>query len=93
MVQNNSLPFNKYSYLATHNSFAIGGKDFQTDGFRLTFVNQEDTITQQLNVTILISDFTYSRTSYYYCYGYGYGLMIMVNVLFAIYIYNGAEWG
>ncbi|CAA3012343.1 PI-PLC X domain-containing At5g67130 [Olea europaea subsp. europaea] len=41
---NNSLPFNKYAFLTTHNAFAID------DGVpRLTFTNQEDNITQQLN--------------------------------------------
>ncbi|KAL5713830.1 hypothetical protein ACHQM5_015872 [Ranunculus cassubicifolius] len=41
---NNSLPFNKYAFLTTHNAFAI------TDGVaRLTTMNQEDSITQQLN--------------------------------------------
>ncbi|KAF5208402.1 Pi-plc x domain-containing protein [Thalictrum thalictroides] len=41
---NNSLPFNKYAFLTTHNSYAIeDGKP------RLTFTNQEDSITQQLN--------------------------------------------
>ncbi|KAL2499846.1 PLC-like phosphodiesterases superfamily protein [Abeliophyllum distichum] len=40
---NNSLPFNKYAFLTTHNAFAID------DGVpRLTFTNQEDNITQQL---------------------------------------------
>ncbi|KAK4850941.1 hypothetical protein QYF36_011205 [Acer negundo] len=41
---NNSLPLNKYAFLTTHNAFAID------DGVpRLTFTNQEDSITQQLN--------------------------------------------
>ncbi|GER47426.1 PLC-like phosphodiesterases superfamily protein [Striga asiatica] len=41
---NNSLPFNKYAFLTTHNSFAIdNGK------LKLTLTNQEDTISQQLN--------------------------------------------
>ncbi|KAK1430577.1 hypothetical protein QVD17_13418 [Tagetes erecta] len=40
-----SLPFNKYSFLTTHNAFAID------DGTpRLTPTNQEDNVTQQLNV-------------------------------------------
>lgn len=43
--QNNSLPFNKYAFLTTHNAFAID------DGVpRLALTNQEDNITQQLNV-------------------------------------------
>ncbi|EXB77661.1 hypothetical protein L484_018177 [Morus notabilis] len=41
---NNSLPFNKYAFLTTHNAFAID------DGApRLTVTNQEDSVTQQLN--------------------------------------------
>ncbi|KVH92664.1 hypothetical protein Ccrd_005330 [Cynara cardunculus var. scolymus] len=41
---NNSLPFNKYAFLTTHNAFAID------DGTpRVAPTNQEDSITQQLN--------------------------------------------
>lgn len=40
---NNSLSFNKYAFLTTHNAFAIN------DGTpRFTFTNQEDSVTQQL---------------------------------------------
>ncbi|KAL0540642.1 hypothetical protein IC582_020652 [Cucumis melo] len=46
---NNSLPFNKYAYLSTHNSFAIEGEPSQTGVPRVTLNNQEDTISQQLN--------------------------------------------
>ncbi|XP_012855273.1 PREDICTED: PI-PLC X domain-containing protein At5g67130-like [Erythranthe guttata] len=46
---NNSLPFNKYAFLATHNSFAIEGEPSHTGVPRITPTNQEDTITQQLN--------------------------------------------
>ncbi|KAH7443063.1 hypothetical protein KP509_02G017500 [Ceratopteris richardii] len=42
------LAFNKYSWLTTHNSFAILGEPSQT-GPRTTFYNQEDTVTDQLN--------------------------------------------
>lgn len=43
--QNNSLSFNKYAFLTTHNAFAIN------DGTpRFTFTNQEDSVTQQLKV-------------------------------------------
>lgn len=48
--QNTSLPFNKYAYLATHNSFAIKGEHSRIGKPRVTFPNQEDTITEQLNV-------------------------------------------
>ncbi|KAG7654184.1 PLC-like phosphodiesterase TIM beta/alpha-barrel domain superfamily [Arabidopsis suecica] len=41
-VVNNSMPFNKYAFLTTHNSYAIEGKP-------LHVATQEDTIVQQLN--------------------------------------------
>ncbi|PQM37748.1 hypothetical protein Pyn_01470 [Prunus yedoensis var. nudiflora] len=47
--KNNSLPFNKYAFLTTHNAFAIEGEPSHTGIPRVTFTNQEDTITQQLN--------------------------------------------
>lgn len=48
---NYSLPYNKYAYLTTHNSFAITGKTLHPDAekLRLTFTNQEDSVTNQLN--------------------------------------------
>ncbi|KAK9277533.1 hypothetical protein L1049_007077 [Liquidambar formosana] len=46
---NNSLPFNKYAFLTTHNSFAITGEPSHTRVPRVTFTNQEDNIMQQLN--------------------------------------------
>ncbi|XP_028550166.1 PI-PLC X domain-containing protein At5g67130 [Dendrobium catenatum] len=46
---NNSMPFNKYAYLTTHNSYAIVGEPSHTGVPRSTFTNQEDTVTQQLN--------------------------------------------
>ncbi|KAJ7971110.1 PI-PLC X domain-containing protein [Quillaja saponaria] len=46
---NNSLPFNKYAFLTTHNAYAIEGEPSHTGVPRLTFTNQEDSITQQLN--------------------------------------------
>ncbi|KAK2636024.1 hypothetical protein Ddye_030816 [Dipteronia dyeriana] len=46
---NNSLPFNKYAFLTTHNSFAIDGEPSHTGIPRLTLPNQEDNVTQQLN--------------------------------------------
>jgi hypothetical protein len=49
-LTNNSLPFNKYAYLTTHNSFAIVGEPSHTGVPRITFDNQEDTVTDQLNV-------------------------------------------
>ncbi|BBM98196.1 hypothetical protein MPTK1_1g11610 [Marchantia polymorpha subsp. ruderalis] len=43
-----SLPFNKVAWLTTHNSFAIVGAPELT-GPRITFYNQEDSVTDQLN--------------------------------------------
>ncbi|XP_021756555.1 PI-PLC X domain-containing protein At5g67130-like [Chenopodium quinoa] len=45
---NDSLPFNKYAFLTTHNSFAIEGERHNTKAPRVTFRNQEDSVTQQL---------------------------------------------
>ncbi|KAH7374012.1 hypothetical protein KP509_17G083600 [Ceratopteris richardii] len=42
------LPFNRYSWLTTHNSFSIVGEPMLT-GPRFTFYNQQDSITNQLN--------------------------------------------
>ncbi|KAI4346702.1 hypothetical protein L6164_007575 [Bauhinia variegata] len=46
---NNSLPFNKYAFLTTHNAFAIDGEPSHTGIPRITVDNQEDSITHQLN--------------------------------------------
>ncbi|XWS47498.1 hypothetical protein CRYUN_Cryun14cG0157300 [Craigia yunnanensis] len=46
---NNSLPFNKYAFLTTHNAYAIDGYPLHTPVPRVTFTNQEDSITDQLN--------------------------------------------
>ncbi|KAH7846773.1 hypothetical protein Vadar_017981 [Vaccinium darrowii] len=48
-AENDSLPFNKYAFLTTHNSYAIDGEPSHTGVPRLTFTNQEDNVTQQLN--------------------------------------------
>lgn len=49
-LQNSSLPFNKYAFLTTHNAFSIEGEPSHTGIPRITPTNQEDNITQQLNV-------------------------------------------
>ncbi|XP_077210315.1 PLC-like phosphodiesterases superfamily protein isoform X2 [Tasmannia lanceolata] len=46
---NNSLPFNKYAFLTTHNAYAIDGEPSHTGVPRVTFTNQEDNVTEQLN--------------------------------------------
>ncbi|XVF81759.1 hypothetical protein PTKIN_Ptkin15bG0182100 [Pterospermum kingtungense] len=47
---NNSLPFNKYAFLTTHNAYAIDGYPLHTPVPCVTFRNQEDMITDQLNM-------------------------------------------
>ncbi|KAM3252737.1 PI-PLC X domain-containing protein [Capsicum annuum] len=42
------LPFNKYSWLVTHNAFSIVNAPLLTGPQRITFYNQEDTVTNQL---------------------------------------------
>ncbi|KAE8735873.1 PI-PLC X domain-containing protein [Hibiscus syriacus] len=44
----NGLPFNKYSWLTTHNSFALKGAKSETGSALLSPTNQEDSITNQL---------------------------------------------
>lgn len=46
----NGLPFNKYSWLTTHNSYAITGANSATGSILLSPKNQEDSITNQLKV-------------------------------------------
>ncbi|KAK3020012.1 hypothetical protein RJ639_004972 [Escallonia herrerae] len=48
MEQINELPFNKYSWLVTHNAFSIVDAPLLTGAQRVTFYNQEDTVTNQL---------------------------------------------
>ncbi|GAY44240.1 MAP3K-like protein kinase [Citrus sinensis] len=47
-AKNDSLPFNKYAFLTTHNSFAIS-EGHHSGLFSLVITNQDDKITQQLN--------------------------------------------
>ncbi|XP_078171609.1 PLC-like phosphodiesterases superfamily protein [Carex rostrata] len=42
------LPFNRYTWLATHNSFSNVNEPSNTGVQRVTFYNQEDTVTNQL---------------------------------------------
>ncbi|KAJ1256371.1 hypothetical protein BS78_K042300 [Paspalum vaginatum] len=42
------LPFDRYSWLVTHNSFSILGEPSRTGVERVTFYNQEDSVTNQL---------------------------------------------
>ncbi|KAG2375976.1 PI-PLC X domain-containing protein [Vigna angularis] len=44
----NGLPFNKYTWIMTHNSFSIVDAPSLAGVQRLTFYNQEDTVTNQL---------------------------------------------
>lgn len=44
----NGLPFNKYTWLMTHNAFSIVDAPSLTGVQRITFYNQEDTVTNQL---------------------------------------------
>ncbi|CAI9110191.1 OLC1v1010170C1 [Oldenlandia corymbosa var. corymbosa] len=44
----NGLPFNKYTWLVTHNAFSIVDAPSRTGVQRITFYNQEDSVTNQL---------------------------------------------
>ncbi|KAK4477549.1 hypothetical protein RD792_016781, partial [Penstemon davidsonii] len=70
---NNSRPFNKYSFLTTHNSFAIEGEPSHTGVPRITVRNQEDTVTQQLNngVRALMLDTYDFEGDIWLCHSFG----------------------
>lgn len=70
---NDSLPFNKYAFLTTHNSYAIKDEPSYTGVPRLTFYNQEDTITQQLNkgVRALMLDTYDFEGDIWLCHSFG----------------------
>jgi hypothetical protein len=51
--QARDLPFNRYAWLTTHNSFARLGQRSQTGVAIATPWNQQDTVTEQLNVSSL----------------------------------------
>ncbi|XP_030481677.2 PI-PLC X domain-containing protein At5g67130 [Cannabis sativa] len=70
---NNSLPFNKYAFLTTHNAYAIENEPSHTGVPRFTFTNQEDTITQQLNngVRALMLDTYDFRGDVWMCHSFG----------------------
>lgn len=50
-----TLPFNKYSWLTTHNSFARLGDRSATGSLIIAPTNQQDSITEQLNVCLSFS--------------------------------------
>ncbi|CAN1137612.1 PI-PLC X domain-containing protein At5g67130, partial [Linum perenne] len=70
---NNSLPFNKYAFLTTHNAFAINNYPLHTPIPRLTETNQEDTITEQLNngVRALMLDTYDFQGDVWMCHSFG----------------------
>ncbi|KAG9160355.1 hypothetical protein Leryth_008772 [Lithospermum erythrorhizon] len=70
---NNSMPFNKYAFLTTHNAFAIDGEPSHTGVPRITENNQEDTITEQLNngVRALMLDVYDFRGDVWLCHSFG----------------------
>ncbi|XP_028072652.1 PI-PLC X domain-containing protein At5g67130-like isoform X2 [Camellia sinensis] len=51
------LPFNRYSWLTTHNAFARLGERSDTGSLILSPTNQQDSITDQLHVTLSLSLF------------------------------------
>lgn len=51
-VQGTGLPFNRYSWLTTHNSFAVAGAVSPTGSPIIAPPNQEDTVTAQLKVRL-----------------------------------------
>ncbi|KAF3783751.1 PI-PLC X domain-containing protein [Nymphaea thermarum] len=67
------LPFNRYSWLTTHNSFAILGEKSATGAVRLSPSNQQDSITSQLNngVRGLMLDMYDFNNDIWLCHSFG----------------------
>ncbi|GMP38323.1 hypothetical protein CsSME_00009612 [Camellia sinensis var. sinensis] len=67
------LPFNRYSWLTTHNAFARLGERSETGAVILSPKNQQDTITDQLNngVRGLMLDMYDFENDIWLCHSYG----------------------
>ncbi|WOL12171.1 PI-PLC X domain-containing protein [Canna indica] len=67
------LPFNEYSWLTTHNSFALSGAKSDTGAALITFTNQQDSITSQLNngVRGLMLDMYDFQNDIWLCHSFG----------------------
>lgn len=69
----NGLPFNRYTWLTTHNSFAVSGTKSPTGGPVLGPANQEDDITSQLQngVRGLMLDMYDFNNDIWLCHSFG----------------------
>ncbi|XP_024977783.1 PI-PLC X domain-containing protein At5g67130-like [Cynara cardunculus var. scolymus] len=69
----NGLPFNRYTWLTTHNSFAVSGTKSPTGGPVLGPANQEDDITSQLKngVRGLMLDMYDFNNGIWLCHSFG----------------------
>lgn len=67
------LPFNRYSWLTTHNAFAMLGQKSQTGSLILAPMNQQDSITSQLNngVRGLMLDMYDFQNDIWLCHSFG----------------------
>ncbi|RAL41326.1 hypothetical protein DM860_010120 [Cuscuta australis] len=67
------LPFNRYSWLTTHNSFAKAGMKSSTGHFLVTTPNQQDSITEQLNngIRALMLDMYDLNNDIWLCHSFG----------------------
>ncbi|KAE9449673.1 hypothetical protein C3L33_18428, partial [Rhododendron williamsianum] len=67
------LPFNKYSWLTTHNSYALSGATSETGSPILSPTNQEDTVTSQLKngVRGLMLDMYDFNNDIWLCHSFG----------------------
>ncbi|KAJ1399068.1 PLC-like phosphodiesterase, TIM beta/alpha-barrel domain superfamily [Sesbania bispinosa] len=67
------LPFNRYSWLTTHNSFALLGQKSMTGSVIIAPTNQQDTITDQLNngVRGLMLDMYDFQNDVWLCHSFG----------------------
>lgn len=64
-IQVKGLPYNSYTWLTTHNSFARLGVRSETGGIILAPQNQQDSVTDQLNVRHLIFTVSFLYAIYF----------------------------
>lgn len=69
----NGLPFNRYTWLTTHNSFAVSGTKSPSGGMLLGPANQEDSVTSQLQngVRGLMLDMYDFNNDIWLCHSFG----------------------
>lgn len=86
-LQVNGLPFNKYTWIVTHNSFSIVDAPPLPGVQRITFYNQEDSVTNQLRVCQMESLLAFLLN-----FLFGFGSLIALLCFLCVCFVDGLEW-